>query len=104
MTLRGGFKLTEEVGTGRETHAFMVLTKRTPSSLYMVITMELSFIRSKGVAGGHKVVWITGSSGVPHLGHLLDVLLALGNDAGRNDDIEDEVALYEGEEKKRRRM
>jgi len=62
---------------------------------------ELSFtaheIRSKGVAGGHKVVWITGSSGVPHLGHLLDILFSLGNDVGRNDDVEDEVALYEGD-------
>ena len=54
-------------------------------------------IRTKGVAGGHKVVWITGSSGVPHLGHLLDVLFALGNDVGRNDDIEDEVAMYESD-------
>ena len=62
---------------------------------------ELSFtthkIRSKGVAGGHKVVWITGGSGVPHLGHLFDILFALGNDIGRNDDIKDEVALYEGD-------
>ena len=48
-------------------------------------------IRAEGISGGHELVWVTSSSGVAHLCHLLGLFSA--DDVRRDGDVKDEVPI-----------
>jgi hypothetical protein len=49
-------------------------------------------VLSERISGGHKIVGITGSRRISHLGELFDVAFACGRDMGRDWDVQDEVS------------
>jgi hypothetical protein len=49
-------------------------------------------VLSERISGGHKIVGITGSCRISHLGELFDVAFACGCDMGRDWDVQYEVS------------